>query len=264
MDIGITYDRVQADFVSPFGNTSEYDVEETVLAIKNNLERQGHTVKRIGNAKDLVQRLAAGERWTLVFNACRDGSKTPRVAQVPAILDIFDIPYTFSDVLTLSVTQHPDTSRTLTERAHIPSCNVNCTGRRLLVGIVGSASRARVVGIVEDSMRRAYTHSTDRLATVALSAWRTLDCKDAGIITMRMANDGTPHFVSAEPMANLHPAYSDFAQICRLYGMSYCDLIRGILNEACVRHNINVSHTHVSDQKPLPAHLPNAFQFARL
>lgn len=263
VDIGLAYDRVDEGSFSTSHFYPGYDAEETATAIASNLERQGHRVTRIGNAKDLIKKLNAGERWDLVFNACREGASTPRVTQVPTILDIYDIPYTFSDALTIAITQNEATTSAVAEQASLPTCDVNCTGRRLLVGIVGSGKRARVVGVMEDSMRRAYTHSTERLNAVALDAWRKFECKDAGIVVLRMATDGTPHFVQTQAMANLHPTYSDFAQISRLHGMSYSDLIRGIVNEATARLGLNETHTPAFDQIPLPGNQPNASPFAR-
>ncbi len=264
MDIGLTYDRVDESSFSTSHFHPSYDAEETAAAIASNLERQGHRVTRIGNAKDLIQKLNAGERWDVVFNACREGTTSPRITQIPTILDIYDVPYTFSDALTIAIAQNGATTAAVAEQAGLPTCDLSCTGRRLLVGIVGTGKRARVVGVMEDSMRRAYTHSTERLNAVALEAWRTFECKDAGLIVLRMATDGSPHFVQAQPMTNLHPAYSDFAQICRLHGMSFCDLMRGIMNEVVVRLELSEVHTPVFDQTPVPAHRPNAFPFAHL
>jgi hypothetical protein len=264
VDIGLAYDRVDESSFSTSYFHPGSDAEETATAIASNLERQGHRVTRIGNSKDLVTKLNAGERWDMVFNACREGTGTPRVTQVPTILDIYDIPYTFSDALTVAITQNEATTSAVAEQANLPTCNVNCTGRRLLVGIVGTGKRARVVGVMEDSMRRAYTHSTERLNAVALDAWRKFECKDAGIIVLRMASDGTPHFVQAQPMANLHPTYSDFAQICRLHGMSYCDLMRGIMNEAVARLELSELRKPAFDQIPWHGNQPNASLFAHL
>ena len=63
----------------------------------------GHQTQRIGNVKSLVQRLAAGERWDMVFNICEGMFGLGREAQVPALLDAYEIPYTFSGPLILAL-----------------------------------------------------------------------------------------------------------------------------------------------------------------
>jgi len=50
--------------------------------------------------------LSAGERWDLVFNIAEGLRGYGREAQVPALLDAYEIPYTFSDPLILSLTLH--------------------------------------------------------------------------------------------------------------------------------------------------------------
>ena len=52
----------------------------------------GHQTQRIGNVKSLVQRLAAGERWDMVFNICEGMFGIGREAQVPALLDAYRDP----------------------------------------------------------------------------------------------------------------------------------------------------------------------------
>jgi D-alanine-D-alanine ligase len=108
MFIGLTYD-LQSEYLSE-GFTreevAEFDKEETILGIEQSLQRLGHATLRIGNVKRLLERLVSGERWDLVFNICEGVYGIGREAQVPAILDAYRIPYTFSDPLVLSLTLH--------------------------------------------------------------------------------------------------------------------------------------------------------------
>lgn len=108
MLIGLTYD-LQVDYLNE-GFTreevAEFDKEETIDGIEQSLQRLGHRTVRIGNVKRLIERLAAGERWDLVFNICEGLYGIGREAQVPAILDAYQVPYTFSDPLALSLTLH--------------------------------------------------------------------------------------------------------------------------------------------------------------
>lgn len=108
MRIGITYD-LRADYSGKgYGEQeiAEFDGVETINAIDDSLCSLGHTTDRIGHVQNLARRLAAGERWDLVFNIAEGMHGFGREAQVPALLDAFGIPYTFSDPLVLSVALH--------------------------------------------------------------------------------------------------------------------------------------------------------------
>src|SRR3546814_12143069 len=52
----------------------------------------------------LAARLVAGDRWDLVFNIAEGMHGIAREAQVPALLDAWAIPYTFSDPMVLALT----------------------------------------------------------------------------------------------------------------------------------------------------------------
>jgi len=82
----------------------ELDDEETIAGIAGALESLGHSVERVGRGAELAKRLAAGERWDLVFNIAEGLRGRSREAQVPALCEMFDQPYTFSDPLTCAVT----------------------------------------------------------------------------------------------------------------------------------------------------------------
>ncbi|MCA9168260.1 MAG: D-alanine--D-alanine ligase, partial [Planctomycetales bacterium] len=96
MRIGLTYDLRAEYLAAGYGEeeTAEFDSLETIDAIDHTLQELGHQTVRIGNARQLIQRLANGERWDVVFNICEGLYGCAREAQVPAILDVFDIPYT--------------------------------------------------------------------------------------------------------------------------------------------------------------------------
>ena len=82
----------------------EFDEEETVEGIAAALRENGHRVERVGRGIELARRLTAGERWDLVFNIAEGIRGRSREAQVPALCEMFDQPYTFSDPLTCAVT----------------------------------------------------------------------------------------------------------------------------------------------------------------
>lgn len=105
MHIGITYD-LKAEYLAQgysAEEVAEFDRQETIDAIVGALEALGHTTTRIGSAPSLIARLAQGERWQLVFNIAEGVRGQARESQVPAILDVFGIPYTFADTLVLAV-----------------------------------------------------------------------------------------------------------------------------------------------------------------
>jgi len=72
--IGITYDLRQDYLAAGFSDdeTAEFDRPDTVVAIESALAELGHRTDRIGHARQLVVRLAAGDRWDLVFNIAED------------------------------------------------------------------------------------------------------------------------------------------------------------------------------------------------
>jgi D-alanine-D-alanine ligase len=108
MTIGLTYD-LRSDYREEGYSeeeTAEFDRESTILGIEEALNHLGYHTDRIGHVRHLIQRLAAGDRWDMVFNICEGLHGVGREAQVPALLDVFQIPYTFSDPLVLSLTLH--------------------------------------------------------------------------------------------------------------------------------------------------------------
>lgn len=106
MRVGLTYDLRDEYLALGFGEeeTAEFDSPATIDAIEAALRRRGLDTVRIGNVRTLVNRLAGGERWDLVFNIAEGLKGVSREAQVPALLEAFDIPYTFSDPLTMTLT----------------------------------------------------------------------------------------------------------------------------------------------------------------
>lgn len=108
MIIGLTYD-LKSDYLREGWapeDAAEFDSEITIEAIESALAGMGHEVRRIGNIRALVARLAAGERWDMVFNIAEGAFGLGREAQVPALLDAWRIPYTFSGPEVMALTLH--------------------------------------------------------------------------------------------------------------------------------------------------------------
>jgi len=108
MKVGITYDLREDYLAQGFGEeeTAEFDRPDTIEAIEATLTDLGFHAARIGNIWALAPRLVAGERWDLVFNIAEGLRGFAREAQVPSLLDAYDIPYTFSDPMILALTLH--------------------------------------------------------------------------------------------------------------------------------------------------------------
>jgi D-alanine-D-alanine ligase len=297
--------------------TAEFDREDTIAAIEGTLQELGYDTDRIGHARELMKRLAAGDRWDLVFNIAEGLYGFGREALVPALLDAYKIPYTFSDPLVLALTLHkgmtkhvvrdlgiptPDFAVVVTEadlaKVNLPFplfakpvaegtgkgitaasklrtsvelhsvCRtllakyqqpvlIECflPGREFTVGLLGTGQDARAIGTIEvilkdGAERDAYSfHNKEhyeglvayrlvndtvsqQATDVALAAWKGLGCRDAGRIDLRVDAEGVPNFIEVNPLAGIHPIRSDLPIICTFVGMSYRELIDGIMRSA--------------------------------
>ncbi|HEY4760122.1 MAG TPA: D-alanine--D-alanine ligase [Thermoguttaceae bacterium] len=123
MIIGLTYDLRQDYLAQGYTEeeTAEFDRPDTIESIESALEVLGHQTNRIGNAKQLISRLARGDRWDLVFNIAEGLQGSAREGQVPAILDLFEIPYTFSDPLAMALSLHKNLTKTIVQQAGVPT-----------------------------------------------------------------------------------------------------------------------------------------------
>ena len=106
MFIALVYDLIDDYLAEGFSaeEAAEFDAASTIEGVEEALKSAGHEVVRVGNGRRLCCQLAAGHRWDLVFNIAEGLHGRSREAQVPAMLELFDIPYTFSDPLVCAVT----------------------------------------------------------------------------------------------------------------------------------------------------------------
>ena len=125
MTIGLTYDLRSEYLAMGFSEdeTAEFDREETIEAIESALKALGHRTERVGNAKQLAVALVNQRRWDLVFNLAEGLHGIGREAQVPALLDLYDIPYTFSDPLVMSLTLHKGMTKHVVRDAGVPTAD---------------------------------------------------------------------------------------------------------------------------------------------
>ena len=125
MRIGVTYD-LRSDYLAlGLGEeeTAEFDAEETIAAVCQALAELGHQPERIGGIRPLTQALAKGARWDAVFNICEGLKGVSREAQVPALLEAYDIPYVFSDPLTLALTLDKAMTKRVVRDAGVPTAD---------------------------------------------------------------------------------------------------------------------------------------------
>src|SRR5512141_2211608 len=108
MKVGLTYDLRAEYLAAGYGEeeTAEFDRPDTIEAIEGALRKLGHQTDRIGHVRQLVNRLARGDRWDFVFNIAEGLRGLAREAQVPSLLEAYEIPCTFSDPLVLALTLH--------------------------------------------------------------------------------------------------------------------------------------------------------------
>ena len=123
MKIGLTYDLRQDYLDWGYGEeeTAEFDRIDTIEAIEQTLQSLGYSTDRIGNIRDLAERLSSGDRWDLVFNIAEGLRGIGREAQVPSLLDAYDIPYTFSDPLVMSLSLHKGHTKRVIRDAGVPT-----------------------------------------------------------------------------------------------------------------------------------------------
>jgi len=322
MKIGLTYDLREDYLAEGYGEeeTAEFDRPDTIDAIEEALHHWGFATERIGTIRSLTQRLARGDRWDLVFNIAEGLRGFAREAQVPALLDAYGIPYTFSDPMVLALTLHKGMTKRVVRDLGIPTADFAivedagdletiglpfplfakpvaegtgkgvtpaskilsrgelvavCTsllrrygqpvlvetflpGRELTVGIVGTGSHARTIGVLEIVLKESsepdvysyvnkerceelveYRLVRDSMAAeverLALAVWRGLGCRDAGRIDFRADSLGIPTFMEVNPLPGLHPHHSDLPILCTQTGMSYHELIRLIMESALSR-----------------------------
>jgi D-alanine-D-alanine ligase len=122
MKIGITYDLktvlpVTDDLPDDF--QEEFDSPVTIDAIASTLEGLGHKVERLGDGRELLERLLQ-QPPDFVFNIAEGhGIGRCREARVPAVLEMLGIPYTGSDPLTLSATLDKDCAKRIVQTAGV-------------------------------------------------------------------------------------------------------------------------------------------------
>src|SRR5204863_8198835 len=132
MRVGITYDLKTQGHANGCGTAvaavlpglpddfqEEFDSPATIEAIASVLRGLGHDVQKLGDGRELLQRLLA-DPPDFVFNFAEgQGIGRCREARVPALLEMLGIPYTGSDPLTLAATLDKDCAKRLVASAGV-------------------------------------------------------------------------------------------------------------------------------------------------
>jgi D-alanine-D-alanine ligase len=122
MKVGLTYDLRSwyLDRGYSMEDTAEFDKINTVESLESAIGRMGFETERIGNAFQLIEALASGKKWDLVFNIAEGLYGDGRESVVPAILDQYRIPYVFSGPVILGMSLNKYLTRLIVASAGVP------------------------------------------------------------------------------------------------------------------------------------------------
>jgi D-alanine-D-alanine ligase len=122
MKVGLTFDLRSwyIDRGYSMDETAEFDKQETVDALENSIKLMGHETEPIGNTFQLIEALAAGKRWDLVFNIAEGLYGDGRESVVPAILDQYKIPYVFSGPVIMGLSLNKHIAKLVVSAAGVP------------------------------------------------------------------------------------------------------------------------------------------------
>lgn len=86
----------------PESECAELADDTAIVGVSATLEKLGHEVIHVPGIKSLVHELAAGNQkdWDVVFNFAEGLYGLAREAQVPALLEAYQVPFTFADAAT--------------------------------------------------------------------------------------------------------------------------------------------------------------------
>lgn len=104
--VGLTYD-LKTDYQfkegDPLDANAEFDAPSTIDVIANAIAANGFTVKKIGNASNLLEKID-NLGVDIVFNISEGLTGRNRESQVPILLEMAGIPFVGADALTLGLT----------------------------------------------------------------------------------------------------------------------------------------------------------------
>lgn len=116
--VGLTYNLKKKASSGSDDSDAEYDSADTVQAIQKALEQSGCSVVLLEADADLPKKLAS-RPVDIVFNIAEGVQGRGREAQVPALLNYFNIPFTGSDETTLCIALDKAISKRILATYHI-------------------------------------------------------------------------------------------------------------------------------------------------
>ena len=130
MKIGLTFDLRSwyIDRGYSLDETAEFDKQETVDALENSLKLMGHDTEPVGNIFHLIEALAEGKRWDMVFNIAEGLYGDGRESVIPSILDQYKIPYVFSGPVVMGISLNKHLTKLVVAAAGVPvspGCLIN-------------------------------------------------------------------------------------------------------------------------------------------
>ena len=123
MRIGITYnlkDELSPDAIIDSESCEEFDTSNTINAICEVFEKNGHETVKLGFGIDIPQKVKS-ENIDFVFNIAEGYHGRNRESYVPSILEAMGVPYSGSDSLTLGLTLDKIMSKKITFHRGIPT-----------------------------------------------------------------------------------------------------------------------------------------------
>jgi D-alanine-D-alanine ligase len=124
MIVGLSYDlksAVSSGREQPEDALEEYDSIETVNALQAAIEAKGLTVVKLGGGLEFLKHILQ-EKVDFVFNISEGlGNYRSREAQVPAVLEMLDIPYSGADPQCLAICLDKALTKKLIAAAGIPT-----------------------------------------------------------------------------------------------------------------------------------------------
>ena len=329
MKIGLVYNLRSTyikDSDEPSDADAEWDSESTIQHLSSTIVSLGHTVVPIGSPQNLIYNHPLLKDINLIFNIAEGIKGRNRESQVPAICELLNIPYTFSDALTMAISLDKYLCKKLVHCEGIPTpaywkistfddltvipdnqfplfvkpvtegtakgitvdslvsnkseldiqvrrlldiykqpvlVEKYLSGREFTASLIGN-NNPYVIGIMEimihdTTQKNVYTFIAKeeyesrvtyklfddresilwkKMATIALSVFKIIECRDVARIDIRCDEQEIPYFLEINPLPGLHPVHSDFSIIAGMVGRNFESLIKEIIENASLRWGI--------------------------
>ncbi len=124
MKIGLVY-NLRKDYIKkeddPYDADAEWDSEKTIQALSDAIQYNKHSVVNIGNPLNLIHKHEMLNEVDMIFNIAEGIKGRCRESQVPAICELLNIPYTFSDPLTMALSLDKILCKQIMQASGIPT-----------------------------------------------------------------------------------------------------------------------------------------------